>query len=728
MKVRSQFRRWHDASSVGLAAAVISTLALVGVVVHPKLTHADTTPIQHVVVIMEENHTFDNYFGDFPSVANTPYGLTEPQSPNPMPHDVLHNTPRALAAIDGGKMDNFDPLGASQYKQSDIPTYWNYASQYGLGANFYTDAATSSTPNHIAMIAAQTGGNSDTKASSGCGSSLNTVELDRDAAGDESYGSPCYAINSIPQELTTAGLSYKMYGKTNIWSPSLFVKPISNTPRYADSQIVTDAQNNNLPAVSFVTPDNDAYSDHMPEPTQPAQNFVANTVNAIMQSSEWNSTAIFVTWDDFGGWYDHMPPAQQDGVGLGPRVPLLAISPWAKQGYTSFNQGEFASFPKFIEENFGLPSLGARDSLATTSDLMDFFDFSTESNSGMDLQPMLPYNDKLESPYDAPNLVGGAHPSTVSPAAGGPGTNYTYEVVYTGTTTPTESNVTIDGTTHPMTAGQTNSSGTIYTYTTTLKPKSHTYSFQFSDGTDTWNLPYNNVSYTGPIVAPFNLSNISVSSPGSSNGICQAGQPLTINVKYTDSGAKVPTIANVLIDGVSYPMTAGTGSATTGLNYTYTTSSLPVGDHYMQFEFSTGDKFGLQDFQENTFSITPIVLQHSGVSAASGTTATPFTFSTTYFGPNMPSQVDVVVDKKTYPMTYVSGDQNSGALYQATMTLPTGKHTFAFYATDGTNAWSAPKAGTYKGLKVTTVGQPVQPSVIVAPPSEVDDPYPYDAS
>jgi phospholipase C len=353
-------------------------------------------PIQHVVVIMEENHTFDNYFGDFPGVG-AQYALTEPAASDPAPHDIDHSGQRALFAIDGGKMNGFDPLGKVQYKQSDIPVYWSYAQHYGLGENFYTDAASSSTPNHIAMIAGQTGGNDQTIHVHGCLSPANDVVLDRDSHGDESYGQPCYNIPSIPAELTAKGLSWKYYGTAPVWDAPQYINGLKKTPGVAATQVITDAKANNLPNVAFVTPGEDSQSDHPPQPTQPAQNFVSSIVNAVMHSSEWNSTAIFVTWDDFGGWYDHVPPPQVDGIGLGPRVPLLVISPWAKPGHISSQQGEFASFDKFIEEVFGLPSLGARDSLASTSDLMDYFNFAQTPDPKL-IEPKLAYDKVLSVP------------------------------------------------------------------------------------------------------------------------------------------------------------------------------------------------------------------------------------------------------------------------------------------------------------------------------------------
>ncbi|HEY2579876.1 MAG TPA: alkaline phosphatase family protein, partial [Streptosporangiaceae bacterium] len=342
-----------------LAYAALALLLCAGAVAGQLgPARAQGTPVRHVVVIMMENHTLDNYFGDFPGVAGTKWGTKEPPAPNPMPSDVLHNGPRAVAAIDGGRMDDFDPVGEVQYRRSDIPTYWAYAKQYGLGVNFFSDAETSSTPNHIAMVAAQTGGDFSTSSGiAGCNSPLNVLVVNRDAAnGSEAYGRPCYNIDSVPNELADAGLTWKMYGGGDIWNPLLYIQDLSSTPRTSPLQIITDAKNDNLPNVSFVAPNTEQESDHPPVLIQPAENFVASIINAIMKSPAWPSTAIFVTWDDFGGFYDHVAPPQVDAVGMGPRMPLLVISPYTKPGYISTSQGEFASFDKFIEANFGLPS------------------------------------------------------------------------------------------------------------------------------------------------------------------------------------------------------------------------------------------------------------------------------------------------------------------------------------------------------------------------------------
>lgn len=719
-------RKWQ-AIALGLFASLLCSGALV-----PQPTRAATQkiPIKHVVVIMEENHTFDNYFGDFPGVAGTKWGVTEPHASNPMPHDLLHSASRATAAIDGGAMDDFDPLGQVQYRHSDIPTFWAYAKHYGLGANFFSDAPTSSTPNHIAMIAAQTGGDDATLHVFGCHSPLNDVVLESNDDGDESYGTPCYNIKSLPEELDKAGLSWKMYGAQTSWDPVLFVKSLEKTPKLAATQIITDAQNNQLPDVSFVTPDTRPQSDHPPEPAQPAENFVASIVNAIMKSPEWRSTAIFLTWDDFGGFYDHIAPPKVGGASLGPRVPLIVISRYAKPGYISTSQGEFASFDKFIEKVFGLPSLGQRDALASTSSLMNFFDFTKPGSAPNTklYQPMRRYSPVLQTPpQDARMVSPVALGTTVAPAAGGPDTHFTYSIVYAGANPPTVHNVIVDGKAMPMTAVANLGEGKEeYQASTTLAPGvSHTYSFKFKSGSDSWKLPLNNVPFSGPTVAPFDLSGVRVTSPGTKDGTAQLGKTATVIVKYTSPGGTKPTKANVLIDGQSHPMQLTGGSPTTGMRYRYKTSSLSEGDHYLQFEFNDGT--GMEDFQENGFSVSPIILRHSGVSPTSGSTSTTFTFSTVYYGHDKPTKVDVVLDGKVHPLTYQSGSDSTGATYSTTMELAAGKHKFAFYATDGSTAWSDPVTpGVYTGLKVTAPGQPATHSAIVSPRSQPWNPYPYD--
>jgi phospholipase C len=669
---------------------------------------------------MEENHTFDNYFGQFPGVG-AQYAQTLPAASNPAPHDIDHSGPRTRYAIDGGAMNGFDPLGKVQYKKADIPVYWAYAQHYGLGENFYTDAASSSTPNHIAMIAGQTGGNDQTIHVHGCLSPANDVVLDRDAAGDESYSQPCYKIPSIPAELTAKGQSWKYYGTAPVWDAPQYINGIKKTPSVSSTQIITDAEANNLPNVSFVIPGEDSQSDHPPQPTQPAQNFVSSVVNAIMHSSEWNSTAIFVTWDDFGGWYDHVPPPQVDGIGLGPRVPLLVISPWAKPGYISAHQGEFASFDKFIEEVFSLPSLGARDSLAATSDLMDYFNFTQTPDPKL-IEPTLPYDKLLSVPNVGGAAIGGSHAGTISPPSGGPDTSFTFAVMWDSTATPATATAVVDGSqTVPMSFAKKVGKLDEYVGTTKLAAGSHTYRFRFSAGGKSYQLPLNSHPFSGPQVLPYNITGFKVTP---SNGAQLLGQPVTFSCTYKSPAGKTPVTAQIDIDNHIHALKALSGTASTGIHYQYTTPHLTQGTHYFTLRFDDGS--GLQTIQKYSVDITPIYLQNSSVSPKSGTTSTNFTFSTTYTGPDPATEVDVVVDGTSHPMSLQSGNPNAGAVYQATLSLSSGSHTFAFYATDGTNEWGDPPTpGLYSGLTVTAKGTAVANAKIRAPRPDTA-PYAYD--
>ena len=694
---------WMVASLVLLGAGVVALGQIAS-------SRAQVAAIQHVIVIMEENHTLDNYFGAFPGVN----GLIEPPATNPAPHDLGHGGPRALAAIDGGKMDGFDPLGAVQYRRSDIPVDWDYATHFGLGDNFFTSAASSSTPNHLSMIASQTAGEAETISKVlGCAAPPNHVVLQRNALGNESFGLPCYDVPTIPDELTRAGRSYRFYGTMPHWDASRWVRSLAGVPAAPATAIISDVVNNQLPSVSFVTPDSDPTSDHAPQPTQPAQNFESSIVNSVMQSSAWSSTAIFITWDDFGGYYDHVPPPVVDAIGLGPRVPLLVISPYAKAGYISHKQGEFASFDKFIENVFGLPRLGQRDSLTTTSNLMDFFNFSQTPIAPL-IEPTLAYSQVLSVPITRAEAIGHRKPSTVTPNAGGPDTVFTYQVIYKNTVAPTVHNVIVDGTPTVMALQKTIRPGVDeYGVNATLAAGPHAFSFQFGDGTNTWQLPLNGVPFTGPQVTPFDLDTIKVTPDAS----VQLGHPVTFSARYVSPAGHLPTVARIRIDNVPHHLVATAGTnPKAGITYSYTTSALSQGDHYFDLQFNDGS--GTRTFEEfNTPPVTPIDLLGSTVTPTSGTSTTAFTFTTQYVGTNAATQMDVEVDGVPHPLSLASGTPPTGATYSAQLTLPIGTHTFAFSATDGTNYWGDPATpGVYSGLVVAAAPNPLRHTTITAPP------------
>ena len=150
------------------------------------------------------------------------------------------------------------------------------------------------------------------------------------------------------------------------------------------AQFLQDAQSGQLPAVSWLILPYGG-SEHPPNSICARDNQTAEYINAIMQGPAWSSTVIFVTYDDFGGFYDHVPPPQLDQFGLGPRVPLLIISPFAKPGYISHTVYEHSSMLKFVETRYQLPSLTARD--AAANDMLDSFSFSQPPQPPLILQP-----------------------------------------------------------------------------------------------------------------------------------------------------------------------------------------------------------------------------------------------------------------------------------------------------------------------------------------------------
>jgi phospholipase C len=197
---------------------------------------------------------------------------------------------------------------------------------------------------------------------------------------------PCFDYQTLADLLDAAGISWRYYAPDikdlGGFHFSAFdaIRHIRYGPDWTNNvispntKILTDVQGGSLASVTWVVPDS-VYSDH-PDPgtTSEGPDWVANVVNTIGNSPFWDSTAIFITWDDWGGWYDHVPPPYVDNMGLGFRVPLLVVSPWARHGYVSHQTHEFSSFLRFTEEAFQLPSLGTRDAVA--DDLVDCFDFT----------------------------------------------------------------------------------------------------------------------------------------------------------------------------------------------------------------------------------------------------------------------------------------------------------------------------------------------------------------
>jgi phospholipase C len=371
-------------------------------------TPADITTIQHVVFIIKENRTFDHYFGTFQGGDGATSGTTSSgavlplgHAPDQTPHDIDHTWTGALNAMNGGAMDRFDlislgnkngdMLAYTQMTEADIPNYFAYARTFVLADHMFSSEHGPSFPNHLFTVAAQSNGTLEIPFSPlhdlgtqgwGCDDDPSVVVPMMDAEGDITNEYPCFDIPTIADSLEAQGLSWKYYApsfgeKGYVFSALNAIRHIRNTNLWSEhviptSQFVMDAVSGNLPAVSWIVTGPE--SEHPPDSTCMGENWTVAQINAVMQGPEWNSTAIFVTWDDFGGFYDHVPPPNTDQFGFGPRVPLLIISPFAKAGFISHSQYEFSSVLKFIEQRFGLAPLTARDGAA--NDTTDSFDFT----------------------------------------------------------------------------------------------------------------------------------------------------------------------------------------------------------------------------------------------------------------------------------------------------------------------------------------------------------------
>ncbi len=301
--------------------------------------------------------------------------------------------------VDGGRMDRFDlefqcsvngdNLCLSQMQQSDIPNYWAYAQNYALSDGTFSSVESGSYPAHLMLVA----GNSQTTINNprssiaaqwGCDAVTGTNVPALDANNVVSAVFPCFSATTLGDLADTAGVSWKAYTSLNgesgyVYNPyrsfsTIFYGTDWTTKVVSETNFITDALAGNLPALSWVTPPS-IDTDHPPDSACIGENWTVQQINAVMQgpTEQWNNTVIFLTWDDFGGFYDHAAPPFRDQFGLGIRVPMLIISPWAIQG-VYHTEAEFASVLRFMEETFALPSLGGAD--AITNDFQDAFNYS----------------------------------------------------------------------------------------------------------------------------------------------------------------------------------------------------------------------------------------------------------------------------------------------------------------------------------------------------------------
>jgi phospholipase C len=413
--------------------------------------------IKHVIIVVQENRTYDDLFATFPGGDGATSGFYLKKVGNGYVKTAIKLKMRSLAgnedlnhdskaynlACDGKDsypktscaMDGFNFIGdngnnpsnnfAYMYvNPSDIKPYWDMAKQYGLSDHMFTTQGSGSFTGHFDLVA----GTSQLKPSwslidypnewADWGCNTTNGHFFPAAPGPNAGPFPCvkFPTKTMRDLLDGAGLSWKYYTPKYIpggigaeWDAFSALSEVYNDPNewgtnvnWPETNVFNDIANDALPAVSWVIPDSDN-SDHPWGPNNHTDNgpsWVASIVNAVGQSAYWNSTAVIVTWDDFGGYFDHEPPAFFDKMGgLGFRVPMLVVSPYVKAGTISHTQYEFASILKFVEQNFGLPSMHTTDDRARS--MSDMFDFAQKPRKFKTIQSALKKEFFIRQPHDA---------------------------------------------------------------------------------------------------------------------------------------------------------------------------------------------------------------------------------------------------------------------------------------------------------------------------------------
>jgi phospholipase C len=381
------------------------------------------TPIQHIVIIMQENRSFDNLFNGYPGADTVQYGMHNgvkiPLKPTPLGRgaDLDHSHPGWWQQWDGGAMDRFGTdtnlLAYSYIRPSEVAPYWTLARKFTLGDRMFQSNTGPSFVAHQYMIAGQSGGASGNPDGSiwGCGAPASERVPLIGPDGTELPGVfPCFDYQTMGDLLSDKHITWRYYAPSAS-SDSFFILSAYQAIRHIffgpawnhhikspETRVLKDIEAGQLAQVTWIVP---AFnnSDHPGAPAQ-GPDWVAGIVNAIGKSKYWDSTAIFISWDDWGGWYDHVPPPQVDNMGLGFRVPVIVVSPYAKHGYVSHVTHEFGSILHFTEEIFSLPSLNTRD--AVSDDFSDCFDYSQSPAAYVEVKTGHTNAFFQEQPYSGP--------------------------------------------------------------------------------------------------------------------------------------------------------------------------------------------------------------------------------------------------------------------------------------------------------------------------------------
>jgi phospholipase C len=371
--------------AAGAAASIAATLACTlpshAATGSPALTGIHK--IRHIIVIMQENRSFDSYFGTFPGADGIPSGACVPDplhggcvAPYVDHADKNHGAPHlnanSIADVDGGAMDGFvgqAELGCTTtactsdvmgyHTGSDIPNYWAYAKHFVLNDHMFASDHSWSLPSHMTLVSGWSATCSRPAHPSSC------VGTDMPANRTTANPRP-FAWTDLTWLLHKHHVSWGYFldhgaksgtapGVLKIWNPLPGFTDVKQDQQEGNVQplgnFLYKARHDTLPAVSWIVPDGPD-SEHPRALVSTGQAYVTRVINAVMRSRDWTSSAIFLAWDDWGGFYDNVVPPRVDALGYGIRVPAIVISPFARRGYLDHHTYSFDSYLKFIEDDF----------------------------------------------------------------------------------------------------------------------------------------------------------------------------------------------------------------------------------------------------------------------------------------------------------------------------------------------------------------------------------------